>query len=165
MNEQQTAELIDLIALSWPSKWTAHPNQAMQVKWWARALASVTVDEATSVLLSMIADGAVFPPDLPAIVAAVTDARLKAQGISVPDVDEALAEVTAAVRRFGSRAMPGSWSHDAVGDAVAAVSWASLCNGGDTVRAHFIRAYTAAATRAVKQARAGSGFPAIGTGV
>lgn len=137
-----------MIAAAWSSRWTAHDDHELQTLVWATALAQVSYEAVEAVVYDMLARGQVHPPNLPDLVDGVLTAAEKAQGTYPPDADQALDELRFYVERRGPRrGPPEKWSHPAVAAAVRAFSWAELCDGGDTTRAHFLRVYSDARAR------------------
>lgn len=115
---------------------------------WAAVLADIDYVEAEAVIIAVARDGAAFPPTPGQIAERVLTLREQRDGTAAPDIDRALAEVRHYVTTRGvSYGQPEKWSHPAVAAAVAAIGWPELCTGGDTARAHFLRAYEAARAR------------------
>jgi hypothetical protein len=165
VTEQEANLLIQACAQLWPTVPMQAQYGPQMIRMWAVVLADVSLAEAEVVLASCARQGDRFPPAPGVIARGALDARARVQGRTVPDVDEAWAEVSAAVRRRGWYQGEGTWSHDAVAQIVRAVSWDELCHGDEmVVRAHFIRLYPAVAARAVAAQQLGETMTAL-TGV
>lgn len=137
----------------WPSApWRAE-DMPLTVTAWALVLADVTYQEAEAAMIGYARSGAAFPPAPGQLAERALDERSRLNGTRPPDLDLALSEVRFYVENRASRRgqPPPEWSHPAVAEAVRAIGWPDLCEGGDTVRAHFRAAYESARSRHLGQ--------------
>lgn len=74
----------------------------------------------------------------------------------IPGVEVAFAEVLALIRQRGYTRPPaaGDWSHPAIAAAVDAIGWSALCQSENIgiERAHFLKLYGSATSRAAERA-------------
>jgi len=146
---QDAQKLVAAWRVCWPSApWRAE-DMRLTVNAWATILADVTYDEAEQAMIGYARSGAAFPPAPGQLAERALDERARRAGTRPPDLDQALSEVRHYVTTKGSRRgqPPAEWSHTVVAEAVRAIGWGELCEGGDTTRAHFRAAYESARAR------------------
>lgn len=162
MTAQEAQRLVAAWRSLWPSaSWRAE-DMRLVLMTWAAVLADIDYAEAEAVIIAIARDGAEFPPTPGQIAERVLTLREQRDGTACPDIDRALAEVRHYVTTRGMHhGEPEQWSHPAVAAAVHAIGWADLCSGGDTTRAHFIRAYEAAKHRHRERRRMAPAMQAV----
>lgn len=155
MNHQETRNLIAFVIHAWPSVPWRNDDSKPLIAAWQTVLADIELSEATAVLVGVARAGAEFPPTPGVLAKAVLDMRDVRSGRRAPDPDEAWAEIQRAISSHGYMNGPPDWSHPAVDAVVSALTWRELCLGTnhDTMRAHFLRLYTTAVERVVRNER------------
>lgn len=145
MTEREYTLVIARISALWlNSAWTADTAEAAE---------SLLLDLDAGLVLAAVdalaAEGREFAPP-PGVV------RLRATTLAhpaLPDLDQALEEVRAAVAHFGIYRTP-EFSHPAIEAAVNAIGWDEVCNSTnpEAFRAHFLRLYGTVGERAKREA-------------
>jgi hypothetical protein len=155
MTPQQTRDLIGFVINLWPTVPYRNDALAPMVKSWHLILSDIDASEATALLVDLSRAGQEFPPTPGLIAKTVLDLRDELAGTRAPDADQAWAEIQRGIGSHGFVNGQPVWSHPAVADVVAALTWRELCmsTNHDTMRAHFLRLYDTAAKRTVDRSR------------
>lgn len=140
MTRNEVAALLAVCAAAFPHVRVTKETATI----YAEMLADLDAEPAMRAVRRLIASSQYFP-SIAAIREATTDLVVKLP----PTAARAWQEVAAAVRDLGHYANP-TWSHPAIGVAVATLGWRDICMGesSSVTRAHFWRVYEAAAKEA-----------------
>lgn len=158
MTRDETIELCGLIATYWPH-WNPPGDDDefdVMVDAWLRLLGEVPQRAAVAAVEACAVnhDEYRFPPGPGAIR---SHALALSAPVSMPDVDEAWAEIRDQISHTGRYGLP-TFTHPAIDAAVHSIGWLTLCDTTDEMatRAHFIRFYG----RSLRRATADRDMPA-----
>lgn len=145
MTASELAQAILLAQGHWPN---FRVSRATPVSW-ERLLGDLEFELVVTALDRLALESPEWPPGAGAVRAM---ARGSVVGDQAPDVDEAWAEVSRAIRRVGSYGNP-EFTHVAISAAVDALGWKTLCMSENPVadRAHFLRIYDVTVRRAERE--------------
>lgn len=146
MTPEQVVELANLTTALWPNFEASDAT----LEGWLLMLADVDLEPARAAVVEIAAEGEKWAPPPGAV-----RRRALERAAGIPDADEAFAEAWRAAGRVGRLGTP-EWSHPAIGEAIAGVGgWREFClsESPEAMRAHFGRAYGAAAERAGRAVR------------
>lgn len=157
MTPQEAAELIQVVQVCWPTWKPGRITDKVLVGTWAAMLADVNYNTAVAAIRELAMESE-FPVGPGQVLAAATRISADASGHGVPDHDEAFAQLTAAVRRYGHVDPSGARDsvHAAVWAAVEGLGgWQDVCRSDNPValRAHFGQVYSTASKRATRELR------------
>lgn len=147
MTSAEARQIIAAWRVLWPNARWNDDDARLVLAAWSSVMADITYAEAEHALVAISKSGAQFPPPPGQIVQRALEARAALDGTLPPALDLALREVRFYIGQRGAQRPPERWSHPAIAEAVAAIGWSDLCAGGDTTRAHFMRAYESARAR------------------
>lgn len=163
MNAAEAAALVRAAKRMWPHSFANESGGDMTeiAKTWQLVMVDVPYDDAVNVLVALCRTGVKFAPGPGEIV----EAFHHTVDPDTPAADVAWAEMVTGVRNCSGGyhyGQPPAWSHPAVADAVAGITWRELCLGDEmTNRAHFLRMYPDIARRHERQRNAAHTAEAI----
>lgn len=148
MNPADLTEIITIMGTYWPHM--RLPDDVEHARLfrdaWFKILGEFDRDTVAATIEWFANERREFPPN-PGQIADRVRSMLDPCDV-VPDVDQALVEIRAAIGAHGRTGTP-SWSHDAIAAAVAAIGWRNICDSTnqDVLRAQIIRVYGTSSER------------------
>ena len=117
-------------------------------------IAPLPFDAVMGALAQFSLEGREFAPPLGLLARRSVELIAETNGYHLPDAEEALREVYAAIAHFGIYRTP-EWSHEAIASVIQALGgWEAVCNDDnpEAFRAHFMRLYGTARARTERDA-------------
>lgn len=163
MTPREAAELIQVVQVCWPTWKHGQVTDEVLVSTWTMMLGDIEYNDALRAVRQLAMETE-FPVGPGQVLAAATRIAAERAGRGVPDLDEAFAQMTAAIHRYGYVDPAGAREalHPAVWAAVEGLGgWRDVCRSENStaLRAHFGRVYSTAATRASREL--GDNLPAL----
>lgn len=148
MKRDEMAQIIVVMGKVWPNMRIPESTAeaALMRDAWFRVLGDFESDVVMASVDWFSNEAREFPPN-PGQLADRVRSMLDPLDV-VPDVDQALVEIRAAIGACGRSGSP-SWSHPAIAAAVASIGWRNLCDSTnqDVLRAQIIRVYGTSSER------------------
>lgn len=139
MNTEQLDFVYQMVLAAWPAS-KATPATFVLAE---RLLLPLDAVAVAAAIEQLSLEGREFAPTMGQVARRAHEVLAEVNGTTVPDGQQALAEVYDQIARVGRYGDP-TWSHPAIGATVGAMGgWAATCgdDNREAFRAHFLRMY------------------------